>query len=84
MGSPRKKRTTQMPAATFFRCGKSFSDQLSTIPVIRDSTLQNSVSIPRTYRLKCLKINVFSAKLTPAVKKTTHQEHAEENDCPEE
>ena len=52
MGRPRKKRTTQVQPATNFRWGRSFSDQLSTIPVIRDSTLQNSVSIPRTYQHK--------------------------------
>ena len=48
IGSPRKKQIMQITTATFFLWGNNFSSQLSTIPVMSDSTLQNSVSIPRT------------------------------------
>ena len=48
MVSPAKKSDTQIAKATFLRWDNNLSDQLSTIPVIKDSTLQNSVSTPKT------------------------------------
>lgn len=48
MGKPPMKSVTQMTNATNLRCGNNFSGQLSTMPVMRDSTLQNSVSTPST------------------------------------
>ena len=53
IGSPMRKRQKQMAAAIFFLWGRSFSGQLSTIPVISDSTLQNSVSMPSTWSDTC-------------------------------
>ena len=51
IASPHRYNATQIPAATFFLWGNRVADQLSTMPVIRDSTLQNSVSMPRTWIL---------------------------------
>ena len=47
MGSPSKHMNTVMPRVNFFLWGLSSSGQLSTKPVIRDSTLENCVSRPR-------------------------------------
>ena len=48
IGRPKRKQPRHIIKATFFLWGKSCSLQLSTIPVINDSTLQNAVSTPRT------------------------------------
>ena len=47
-GTPRQKRNRERQTVKSLLCLRSWSGQLSTIPVTRASTLQNSESIPRT------------------------------------
>ena len=47
MGSPRRHMKIVMKRVNFFLCGPRVSGQLSTRPVMSDSTPQNWLSIPR-------------------------------------
>lgn len=55
MGTPSKNMRIQIATVNLFRCGRSVSGQLSTTPVINDSTIQNSLSIPKIYTKKTKK-----------------------------
>ena len=56
MGSPAQKLRTQTRTANFFLCGLSRRGQLSTSPVTRASTLQNSLSTPNICQIISLVI----------------------------
>ena len=47
-GMPKQKRKVHRPMVKSLLCLRSLSGQLSTIPVTRASTLQNSLSMPST------------------------------------
>jgi hypothetical protein len=46
MGAPSRKRRMQMAVVNFLRLGRRYSGNMSTRPVTRLSTMQNSLSMP--------------------------------------
>ena len=77
MGSPAQKLRTHTSTANFFLCGLRRLGQLSTRPVTRASTLQNSESTPRIWRSRC-------SALFTGQRLVGHQQHDEEDGRPEE
>lgn len=59
MGMPRRKRIKQTILVNVALCGLKTSDQLSTTPVIKDSTKQNALSIPRVCNNRLLFLLTF-------------------------
>lgn len=51
MGNPRRNMAAHKPTVNLRRCFSKVWGQLSTIPVTRASTLQNSESIPNTLKI---------------------------------